>query len=97
MIGNLLQWIRKAKEYYVDHTVDYKKTGEDDTYIIGIFIRVKAPEEQIASIVPLIDKFIGNLFKKGKIVVPLPKDKADKIKKFTKIKLRFQGKDITSV
>lgn len=98
MLDKVFGFLKTAKKYYVDHHVDYQKVeGENDTYIIGIFIKVRAPEKDVINIIPMIDKFIGSLFKKGKIIVPVPKSEADKIKKFTKIKLRFKGKDLASV
>ncbi len=98
MLDKILGFLKTAKQYYVDHHIDYQEVeGEPDTYVIGIFIKVKAPKNQVESIIPMIDRFIGSLFKKGKIVIPMPKDKAEKIKKFTKIKLRFKGKDLSSV
>jgi len=95
MIKNILGMLRKVKEFYIDHHVDFmEEEGEPDTYVIGIFIKVKAKEEQVKTVIPLVDRFIGSLFRKGKIIIPVSKSEEEKIKRLTRIKLRFKGKGV---
>lgn len=95
MIKNILGLLKQIKQFYVDHYVSYDpEENEPDTYIIGIFIKVKAKEEQVKSVIPIIDKFIGSLFSKGKIIIPVSKSDEEKIKRLTRIKLRFKGKGV---
>lgn len=95
MIKNVLGLLKKVKEFYIDHHIDFMEDEESaDTYVIGIFIRVKAKEEQVKTVIPLIDRFIGALFRKGKIIIPVSKNDEEKIKRLTRIKLRFKGKGV---
>jgi len=95
MIKNILGILKKVKEFYIDHHVDFmEEEGEPDTYVIGIFIKVKAKEEQVKTVIPLVDRFIGSLFRKGKIIIPVSKSEEEKIKRLTRIKLRFKGKGV---
>jgi len=92
---NILGLLKQIKEFYIDHHIDFmEEEGEQDTYIIGIFIKVKAKEDQVKTAIPLIDRFIGALFRKGKIVIPVSKNEEEKIKRLTRIKLRFKGKGV---
>jgi len=95
LIKNVLGLLKKVKEFYIDHHIDFMEDEESaDTYVIGIFIRVKAKEEQVKTVIPLIDRFIGALFRKGKIIIPVSKSDEEKIKRLTRIKLRFKGKGV---
>jgi len=95
MLDKILGILKAIKDFYVDHHVDYMpEEGEEDTYVIGIFIKVKAKEDNIKMAIPLLDKFIEGLFKKGKIIVPISKNEQEKIRNLTRIRLRFKGKGV---
>ena len=95
MIKNILGLLKKVKEFYIDHHIDFMEEEEEpNTYVIGIFVKVKAKEEQVKAVIPLLDKFIGSLFRKGKIIIPVSKSDEEKIKRLTRIKLRFKGKGV---
>jgi|GEM_PF-6420656 len=102
VLDKIFGFLKTIKQHYVDHDIEYQKIGVDEEtgeeeYLIMIGIKLKGiNEEQIKTVMPMLNNFLKGLLKEGKIKVPVNKELKEKMKKLSRIKLRLQGKDIAN-